>query len=88
MESGAVGQVDVLKVAHHGAKAALTRDLTQTLHPSISLISVGAQSRYGHPSAETLSYLEEADSIVMRSDRDGDVVCSFTPEEIQVQSLR
>lgn len=88
VESGAVGQVDVLKVAHHGAKAALTQDLTQTLHPSISLISVGAQNRYGHPSAETLSYLEEADSIVMRSDRDGDVVCSFTPEEIQVQSLR
>ncbi len=88
VKRGTVGKVDILKVAHHGAKAALTKNLAQTLHPSLSLISVGNQNRYGHPSAETLSYLEEADSIVMRSDRDGDVVCSFTPEEIQVQSLR
>lgn len=88
VKRGTVGKVDILKVAHHGAKAALTKNLAQTLHPSLSLISVGNQNRYGHPALETLSYLEEVDSIIMRSDRDGDVVCSFTPEEIQVDSLR
>ncbi len=44
-----ISRIDILKVSHHGAKAALTNELAERLHPKISLISVGEENRYGRP---------------------------------------
>lgn len=84
LESGAVGSVDVLKVAHHGSKNAMTPKQAALLQPSIALIGVGARNRYGHPASETLGMLEENGCRVYRSDRDGQVKCTFAPDSISV----
>lgn len=84
VESGAVGPIDVLKVAHHGSKNALTPDQARRLHPSIALIGVGAGNRYGHPAPETVGLLEGSGCRVYRSDRDGQVKCTFAPDSIAV----
>ena len=47
-------RVDVLKVAHHGSADEGLPDLLQRLHPSASVIEVGAGNRYGHPAPEAL----------------------------------
>lgn len=83
-----ISRIDILKVSHHGAKAALTNKLTERLHPKISLISVGEENRYGHPSTEVLNLLSAVNSTLYRTDYDGDVVCSFTDKEIKVETLR
>lgn len=88
LASDAVGSVDVYKVGHHGSKNALTLEQAQALAPSISLVSVGAYNRYGHPAANTIEALEAAGSQILRTDEHGDVVCKFTEERINVKCLR
>lgn len=88
LDEGLLSQVDVLKVSHHGAKAALSDELIEVFLPKISLISVGADNRYGHPAQETLERLENSGSAVFRTDTQGDVVCRFDSDKISVSTLR
>lgn len=79
-----VGDVDFLKVAHHGSKGGLTRDEMERLDPEIALISVGADNRYGHPSAETLDMLEEQEARIYRTDEMGAITLGFDEKGITV----
>ena len=80
--------IDILKVSHHGSKASLDEDLIRTMDPEIALISVGERNRYGHPAANTLSLLESCDAQVLRSDVQGDVVCSLTVDNISISTMK
>ncbi|MCL1796826.1 MAG: DNA internalization-related competence protein ComEC/Rec2 [Eggerthellaceae bacterium] len=82
-----VGDIDLLKVGHHGAKVALDERSATRLCPEIALVSVGATNRYGHPSTEVLELLELVGCEIFRSDEVGDVVCKFTNEKISVWTL-
>lgn len=88
VESGRVGEVDVYKVGHHGSKNALDDRLAAALSPRIALVSVGAGNRYGHPAASTVSSLEAAGALVVRSDISGDVSCRMEADRIAVETLR
>ena len=81
-----LGSVDVLKVGHHGSRAALTDDLVAALSPRIALLSCGANNRYGHPHAETLAYLEHEGAAILRTDERGDVRLAFTEETIAISA--
>ncbi|WP_051451208.1 ComEC/Rec2 family competence protein [Actinospica robiniae] len=64
---------DVLKVPHHGS-ANQDPAFLAAVHPSVSVISVGAGNPYGHPSPRTV-YLAGADGArVLRTDVDGMVL--------------
>lgn len=82
----ALGRIDIYKAGHHGSKAAIDGDTAAVLSPSVSLVSVGANNRYGHPSGETLSALEDAGSKVYRTDEQGDVVCRMTSERLEIST--
>jgi competence protein ComEC len=56
---------------HHGAASAYARPLVDAIRPGVAVISVGAQNRYGHPTAETLAALGRVPTY--RTDRDGTV---------------
>ncbi|MBQ9041979.1 MAG: DNA internalization-related competence protein ComEC/Rec2 [Eggerthellaceae bacterium] len=84
LRSGHIGDVDLLKVGHHGSKAAFNQRQIEILDPEIALIGVGENNRYGHPSQEALGMLESVGCKVYRSDLDGQVKCTFTPESIRV----
>src|SRR2546430_14602291 len=56
---------------HHGAASAYAVPLVDAIRPSAAVISVGAQNRYGHPTAETLAALRRVPTY--RTDRDGTV---------------
>jgi len=56
---------------HHGAATAYAVPLVDAIRPSAAVISVGAQNRYGHPTAETLAALGRVPTY--RTDRDGTV---------------
>lgn len=88
IDEGLLSDIDVLKVAHHGSRESLTDTITSELSPDIALISVGENNRYGHPTNEALTSLEEAGCMIARTDLNGDVICSFTPEKITVKTLR
>lgn len=60
----------VLKVSHHGS-ADQFHELIEAMNPEISLISVGKENSYGHPTARTLETLRSVGSVILRTDRDG-----------------
>lgn len=78
--------VDVLKVGHHGSKRSLDADLTRMLRPSIALIGVGENNRYGHPAPAVLEALTEVGAEVLCSDEAGDVSVAFSMEKLTVCS--
>ena len=55
-----IGQLDLLKIAHHGSRNSTTEEFLQQLHPGTAIISCGSNNRYGHPHAELLNRLESA----------------------------
>ena len=87
IDEGALGDIDLYKVGHHGSKAALTEDVVQVIRPEISLVSVGATNRYDHPAPQTLVLLAEVDSRVFQTDEMGDVSCEFSNDRIRVTTL-
>ena len=63
----------VLKVGHHGSKNSTTYLFLRAVMPKYAVISVGDNS-YGHPTEAALSRLRDADSTVLRTDLDGDII--------------
>lgn len=78
------GDVDFLKVGHHGSADAVSDEEMRVLNPELSLISVGADNDYGHPTRQTLDVLERANSKVFRTDESGDVTLTFSKGRLNV----
>lgn len=70
LEDRVLDSVDVVKVAHHGS-ADQSAKLYEYLHARISLVSVGKENGYGHPTDKILSLLRGLGSITTRTDRQG-----------------
>lgn len=74
------GQLEVLKVPHHGSKTGIDEAYVDWLFggaskfslPSVGIISVG-KNTYGHPSDETISLLKEYGVSLYRTDSQGDI---------------
>ncbi|WP_369525663.1 ComEC/Rec2 family competence protein, partial [Parvibacter caecicola] len=80
-----VGNLDLVKVGHHGSKNALSAPILEATAPEVGLISVGEGNSYGHPHPSTLQLLEEAGAQVLRTDVCGDVTASFSPQRIELR---
>lgn len=79
---------DVLQVAHHGSKNSSTDSFLQAIHPTIAVISVGADNRYGHPDSSVLERLMLLSITTYRTDTDGTVTLVFVDGEIAVTTER
>lgn len=86
VQSGRIGDIDILKVGHHGSRVSVSPELLEVLRPECALISVGANNRYGHPTQDALSALEGAGSTVFRSDTDGCVDISVSKDRLEVRT--
>ena len=78
--------VDLLKVAHHGSRTATTQAFVDAVRPRIAVASAGAGNPYGHPTRATLERLTAAGAQVHRTDRDGTVTVTFTPNGPRVRT--
>jgi len=67
------GDIDVLKVPHHGSKTGFSSLFLENTRPEVGLISVGAKNRYGHPSAYSLDLLNKHNVKVLRTDKNGEI---------------
>ena len=57
LSSGVDVRSTVLKVPHHGSRTSSSPEFVEQVGPSVAVISVGADNRFGHPHAETLEVL-------------------------------
>lgn len=71
--SRVIGNIDVLKIGHHGSKTSTSEKLLQAAQPEEAIIQVGRNS-YGHPTPMVLNRLAEFGIKVFRNDQAGDVV--------------
>lgn len=70
---GDVGDVDFLKVGHHGSAVSLTTEEARELRPEVAVASAGEGNRYGHPTEECVSILEDAGAVFLCTKDVGDV---------------
>jgi beta-lactamase superfamily II metal-dependent hydrolase len=58
-----VGDVDAMKINHHGSRYSTNRTFLDSLRPEAVVISVGDHNVYHHPAQETLDRLQNTPSI-------------------------
>ena len=77
--------IDILKVAHHGSNTSTSPNFVKKVNPKYSLLSVGENNIYNHPSLTVLKKLKN--SVIYRTDKDGSVKFLFTNKlQIKKQS--
>ncbi|MCR4675593.1 MAG: ComEC/Rec2 family competence protein [Lachnospiraceae bacterium] len=54
-------EIEVLKLAHHGAKSSNSMEWLERISPMLSIISAGENNPYGHPHKETIDRLKDND---------------------------
>ena len=81
--SGVLGQVDVLKIAHHGSRNQ-DQEFASKLSPRIGLISVGSDNDYGHPAPETVLMYETLGTKLFRTDQSGDIAIRAESGRLEV----
>ena len=67
------GDLDVLKIPHHGSKYSLHKAFYNKTNPEKCVISVGKDNKFGHPSSEVVSFLKDQGCEVLRTDEIGDI---------------
>ena len=71
--AGRIGDLDVLKVGHHGSRSATSDAWLDEARPEIAVISVGARNTYGHPAPEVVARLAAHGVHAYRTDREGTI---------------
>ena len=73
-----MGDIDVLKLGHHGSKVSVDTDLLETLKPELSIASAGEGNRYGHPSDACIDAVRDAGGAFACTIEQGDITVSPT----------
>lgn len=68
------GDVDVLKVGHHGSRTSSSRALLSAVTPDVAVISCGEDNSYGHPHAEVLARFQDMGIQTFRTDLSGEIL--------------
>ena len=69
--------VDVLKVGHHGSKTSSIDSFVSTITPTIALIGVARNNKYGHPANTTIEKLNKLKCKIYRTDQMGEIKLTF-----------
>ena len=77
--------VEILKVAHHGAKGTVSEEYLQCIKPKIAIISTGFNI-YGHPNDETIDLLKKHNVKILRTDVDNAVKAVLDKNKILLYS--
>ena len=67
------GELDVLKIAHHGAINGYYPALLHEFRPKTCIISVGKDNFFGHPSPAVVTELSRTGCVIRRTDQEGSV---------------
>lgn len=73
LTAGLVGDVEYIKIPHHGSKNGLTQNLLEVTNPEVAVISAGKNNSYGHPHKEVLDMLSRYGLRVLRTDEMGNI---------------
>lgn len=83
-----VGDIDVLKLGHHGSKVSVDGELLDVLKPELSLASAGEGNRYGHPSDACIDAVKEAGGVFACTIEHGDITVTPTANGFAMRCQR
>ena len=83
-----VGDIDVLKLGHHGSKVSVDVELLDVLKPELSLVSAGEGNRYGHPSDVCIDAVKEAGGVFACTIEHGDITVTPTANGFAMRCQR
>lgn len=72
-----VGDIDVLKMGHHGSRASVSPEMLVRLDPEVAVASAGADNPYGHPDPKAVEQVYAAGAYFFCTAESGDV--TITP---------
>ena len=82
------GDIDVLKLGHHGSKVSVDGELLDVLKPELSLASAGEGNRYGHPSDECKDAVQKAGGAFACTIEHGDITITPTAKGFAMRCQR
>ena len=83
-----VGDIDVLKLGHHGSKVSVDGELLGVLRPELSVASAGEGNRYGHPSDECVDAVRAAGGTFACTIEHGDITITPTAKGFTMRCRR
>ncbi len=86
LSSGTDLDCDVLKVGHHGSESSSSVEFLEAVTPLYSVISVGEDNKYDHPSSKILQRLKKVGSEFYRTDKDGTVCVESDGNSIKLRT--
>jgi len=88
MDTGLYLGADVLRLGHHGSRTSTGQEFLDMVAPSIAIIQVGTDNRYGHPHDDVMERLEAAGLRIYRNDLHGDIILTTDGTNIDIQTER
>ena len=83
--AGADIDCDILKVAHHGSKTGSGEEFIASVSPKYAVVSVG-ENNYGLPSNRVIKRLESHGALVLRTDKNGNIIFELSDKGISVRA--
>ncbi|TFB24865.1 DNA internalization-related competence protein ComEC/Rec2 [Filobacillus milosensis] len=77
VSKNSIGDIDVLKIAHHGSQTSTSKLWLQKAKPEAAIVSVGENNFYGHPHPIVIQRLKDFGINVYRSDQLGAVTLKY-----------
>jgi competence protein ComEC len=81
-------KIEILKQPHHGSKNGISQKFLETFKPDVSVISVGAKNRYGHPDQDTLDILGKLGIKIYRTDEQGTIKAIIDKDSYKIETER
>ena len=82
------GDIDVLKLGHHGSKVSVDGELLDVLKPELSIASAGEGNRYGHPSDTCRDAVKDAGGAFACTIEHGDITVTPTVKGFAMRCQR
>jgi competence protein ComEC len=85
--ANAIERADVLKIAHHGSKTSTSEPFLDAVHPALAVISAGFENLYGHPHADVIERLRQANIEILRTDQMGAITIRTDGQHVQAETV-
>ncbi|HNX64862.1 MAG TPA: ComEC/Rec2 family competence protein [Oscillospiraceae bacterium] len=85
LEKNADIDADVLKAGHHGSNSSSTMKFLSAVSPLYSVVSVGADNSYNHPSEKAIQRILKYSKDIYRTDLQGTIVCTSDGKNISFE---
>ncbi len=87
LEERGIGNITVLKAAHHGSRNSSSEALLSQTAPKLTVISCGRNNSYGHPHRELLERLEQIDTYIVQTAQLGALTVTYRDGHLQVHTI-